>query len=814
MSSLVSTTCMDSDLVSKVQELERELTEARQQQTATAEVLRVISSSAFDLQKVLETIAEGAVRLCGGLMGGVFRYDGELLHLGALVNFAPGTEQAWQGFYPRAATPDTSTGRAILERAAVITPDVEADTMRAEWARARARIGGYRSAIAVPMLREGVPVGAIVVCRARPGTFPESCVDLLKTFADQAVVAIENTRLLDELSQRNDDFSEALEYQNATSEVLGVISRSPTNVQPVFDMIARNAARLCEAQFCFVYRFDGKLMHFVGHYGVKAEGVEVVRRSFPAPPNRGSAAGRAMLNLDVVQIPDVTLDPDFALGAAAATAGYRSAIAVPMVREGQPIGSIAVARAERGLLPDRQVQLLRTFADQAVIAIENTRLFDELQTRTHELTQSVAELEALGAVGQTISSSLDLSTVLATILRHACDITATGSGAIYVLNHETGELVLEANHNMNEELISSVQEHPIRLGEALIGQCVERREAMQIEDLEQTTPHPVFALHLKSGVRALLAVPLLHQDKVIGALVVRRRRTGEFAPDTVQLLQAFAAQSSVAIANARLFREIEDKSEQLRIASLHKSQFLANMSHELRTPLNAILGYTELIQDGVYGEPSQQVSEVLGRVQTNGKHLLGLINDVLDLSKIEAGQLVLRLEDYSLSDVVQTVVTATGSLAAEKKLNLVVDVPHDLPTAYGDQTRIAQVLLNLVGNAIKFTDVGRVKISAAAKGKKFTIRVADTGPGIAQDEQARIFEEFHQVDSSATKRKGGTGLGLAISKRIVDLHGGRVTVDSVVGKGSTFRIDLPIRVDKQKGLQVDKANTDRRGPGG
>ena len=259
----------------------------------------------------------------------------------------------------------------------------------------------------------------------------------------------------------------------------------------------------------------------------------------------------------------------------------------------------------------------------------------------------------------------------------------------------------------------------------------------------------------------------------------------------------FATQSVLAIQNARLFLEIEEKGRQLADASKHKSQFLANMSHELRTPMNAILGYTELILDGIYGEPSEKMAGVLTRVQTNGKHLLGLINDVLDLSKIEAGQLTLSLGDYSIKDMVHNVFGVVESLAKNKNLALKVEVPPQLPAAHGDERRLTQVLLNLVGNALKFTDHGGVTIKAVASLNSFTVSVTDTGPGIAPADQAKIFEEFQQADSSTTKEKGGTGLGLAIAKQIVEMHGGRLWVESEVGKGSTFQFSLPIDVERQ-----------------
>jgi signal transduction histidine kinase len=304
---------------------------------------------------------------------------------------------------------------------------------------------------------------------------------------------------------------------------------------------------------------------------------------------------------------------------------------------------------------------------------------------------------------------------------------------------------------------------------------------------------------LKAGVRALLAVPLLREDRIIGALLVRRQRPGPFGKNLVDLMQPFASQSALAIQNAQLFREIESKSQQLELASQHKSQFLANMSHELRTPLNAILGYTELMHDGLYGELPAKAGDVLERVQKNGTHLLGLINAVLDLSKIEAGQLTLSIEDYSMKDVVQSVVSATESLATAKGLPLRVELSDKLPMGRGDERRIVQVVLNLVGNAIKFTDRGEVRVVATAANGKLSVAVADTGPGIPKTEQDKVFQEFHQVDSSNTKTKGGTGLGLAIAKRIIELHGGRIWVDSEVGKGSTFQFELPVNAEQRAG---------------
>ena len=663
------------------------------------------------------------------------------------------------------------------------------------------QVGKQRTVLGVPLLREGVLIGVIILARTRVDPFAAKQVELVETFADQAVIAIENTRLFEEVRARTAELTKSLEYQTATSEVLGVISRAPNEVQPVLDTIVETAARLCSADYSQIMRAgaDGT-WYAASLFGHSDEYTEYLRH-LKVEPGRGSITGRVLLHGKSTQIEDVTSDPDYQLHEAQRLAGYRTHLGVPLSSQGHIIGTIILSRKKVAAFNAKEIELVETFADQAVIAIENTRLFEEVQARTAELSRSVAELKALGQVSQAVNSSLDLQTVLDTILGHACEMSDTGGGAIYVLDEARDELMLEAGHNMSEEHLATVREHPIRRGDPVVGECVDRGEAVQIADLAaESRTYPLFGILERAGFRALLAVPLLHQGKSIGVLIVRRRRAGAFAPEVVDLLQAFASQSSLAIYNARLFREIEQKSEQLAVASQHKSQFLANMSHELRTPLNAILGYTELMQDGLYGDLPPKTKEVLDRVQKNGKHLLGLINDVLDLSKIEAGQLVLGLAEYSMKDIVQTVVSATESLAAAKKLPLTVAVSDQMPLGRGDERRIAQVLLNLVGNAIKFTDDGEVRIAASAANGMFSVAVIDTGPGIAVAEQARIFHEFHQVDSSNTKKKGGTGLGLAIAKRIVELHGGKIWVKSEPGNGSTFQFDLPVRAEQRVGV--------------
>jgi signal transduction histidine kinase len=422
----------------------------------------------------------------------------------------------------------------------------------------------------------------------------------------------------------------------------------------------------------------------------------------------------------------------------------------------------------------------------------------KVEERTQQLARSVSELEALGEVSRAVNSSLELETVLARILAHACTLADAGGGAIYVAEAEAGYFRIAATHGMDDDLVRAIRGLPVRMGDTVVGQCAAQRDPVQVPDLAAEPDYPLHAAMMKSGIRALLGVPLLREGEVIGALVVRRKRAGPFADETVELVKSFAAQSSLAVHNARMFHEIEVKSRELEAASRHKSEFLANMSHELRTPLNAVLGYAELIQDGIYGEVPAKMQDVLERIQQNGRHLLGLINDVLDLSKIEAGQLTLAPSDYSMRELVLDVVSATEALVAEKKLALEVDLPPDLPRGCGDERRLTQVLMNLVSNAIKFTDAGSIGIQAKVEDSTFLVTVTDTGVGIAPEDRERIFEEFQQVDSSSTRRKGGTGLGLAITRRIVELHGGRIWVESTPGHGSTFAFTLPLRVGEQE----------------
>ena len=635
-----------------------------------------------------------------------------------------------------------------------------------------------------------------VIYRQEVRPFTDKQIELLTNFARQAVIAIENTRLLNELR-------ESLQQQTATADVLKVISISPGELEPVFRTVLEKGVRICGAKFGNLTLYDGNAFrHAALHNAPPDFAATWSHESFCPHPQSGLgyvARTKQIAHIDDIRTQSPYLEGDPAVVAIADLAGARTILIVPMLKESALIGTISIFRQEVQPFTDKQIELLSNFARQAVIAIENARLLNELRDRTTQLGRSVEELRALGDVSQAVNSTLDLKTVLDTIVAKAVQLSGAEAGTIYEFDEHQRDLLFRSTYGMDDSVIAALKEHHIGISEPTIDQAVRSHAPVQISDVREIPMTPARDITSRAGYRALLVVPLLARDHVVGVLVVRRKVPGAFPQDTVDLLKTFAAQSVLAIQNAHLFTEIDEKSRQVEIASQHKSQFLANMSHELRTPLNAILGYTELILDNIYGETPDKMREVLDRLQANGKHLLGLINDVLDLSKIEAGQLTLDLADYSLKDVVHTVLVAVESLATGKKLALTVDVAPNLPRGRGDERRLAQVLLNLVGNAIKFTDKGEVTIKATISDGSFTVAVRDTGPGIAASDQGKIFEEFQQADNSATKRKGGTGLGLAIAKRIIAMHGGRIWVESDVGKGSTFAFTIPVTVERQVG---------------
>jgi signal transduction histidine kinase len=773
-------------LFTELQASNRELTTALDQQTATSDILRVISQSQTDVQPVFDAIVKSAIRLLGAYTGALTRTAGDQIELAALTSTDDAGDAALRAIFPRSLHSEGPHGQAVRDRAPLNIADAETDPRVPKAVRASVRARGYRSMVVVPLLRHDEAVGAISVTRREPGGFTDDEIALLQTFADQAVIAIENVRLFNELEGRNRDLT-------ATSEILRVISSSPTDVQPVFDTIARSAVRLCGGIFGAVFRYDGELVHLVAHHNFTPGVLDLLGRMYPMRPSREQATGRAILSGAVAHLSDVVADPEYRQEVAR-QGGWRSMISVPMFREGATVGAIWVARTQAGPFPDNQIELLKTFADQAVIAIENVRLFKELQARTSELTRSVDQLTALGEISQAVSSTLDVETVLQTVVSRASQLAGADGCAIYEYDDATETFHIRATHNLDPALVGTLRASPLRKGEGAIGRAAETREPTQVADIAVVGAYqsPVRDTLLGAGYRALLSVPLLREGEVIGSLSLNRHTPGEFPSEAVEVLKTFATQSALAIQNARLFREIADKSRQLEDASRHKSEFLANMSHELRTPLNAIIGFSEVLTERMFGELNDKQAEYLRDIHASGQHLLSLINDILDLSKIEAGRMELELTHFDLPPAIDNALTLVRERAGRRGIALHQTVDEGLGQVTGDERKIKQVLLNLLSNALKFTpEGGRIDVSARIADGMAEISVTDTGVGIAAEHHDAVFEEFRQV-GEVEKKAEGTGLGLALCRKFVELHGGQIWVKSQIGLGSTFAFTLPL----------------------
>lgn len=773
----------------ELRECEARLAEAIEQQSATGEILRVVSRSPADVQPVFETIVSNATRLCEANFAFAVLHDRGRLSLAARTECTPEfADYLARGFD---LNRETTTGRAGVQREPVQVADFMAEAgMRVTPAHRRE---GIRTVLAVPMLRGDGLLGVISVWRREVRAFSPRQIALLRTFADQAVIAIHNVRLFNELEARNRELTDALERQTATSDILRVISRIPTDLQPVFDTIAASALRLCGAQSANVFTFDGKLLHAAVIGVASPHGAEAARRLFPRPPDRATAAGRAVQSRSVVVIDDVLADPDYAYSSGVQY-DFRSVVGVPLMREGTPIGAIAVGRPQPGPFPESQIALLQTFADQAVIAIENVRLFRALQAQTTQLERTVEQLRALGEVGQAVSSTLDSDTVLSTIVSRATQLAGMEGGAIYEFDESRDEFRLRATDRLPDELVAALRSAPIPKGEGAIGRLATTGEPVAIADImdERRYQSRAREILVRLGYRSLLAVPLLRENRLLGALLVNRRSAGEFEPRVVALLRAFATQSALAIQNARLYSEIADKNRQIEIASRHKSTFLANMSHELRTPLNAIIGFTRIVMRRSQDRLEPQQSENLSRILVSAQHLLALINAILDLAKVEAGRIEITPGQVRLAPVLeQCMRTVEPLLRGTVKLESAFD--GELPTMVVDEERLRQIVLNLLSNAAKFTANGSIGVRARDANGTIEIAVADTGIGISAAKLGTIFDEFEQADATSTREYGGTGLGLTIARRLARLMDGDIRAESMPGAGSTFTLSLPRR---------------------
>jgi signal transduction histidine kinase len=762
-------------LFKELQERNAELREALEHQTATSEVLGIISRSPTDVQPVLDAIVESAARVCG--------IEDVMLRLHEGNNMTP---RAHIGPLPAGRVEvsiDAPQFRWICEHGTLHVADVREQNDFPTMGAA----SGARTFLLVPLRQQGEFIGVLGARRTEVRPFTPAQIKLLETFADQAVIAIENVRLFNELK-------ESLEQQTATSDILGVIAGSPTDIQPVLSAIAQTAARLCDATDVLIDRVDGDVLRRVAIYGSMPPGR---RLNETRSISRLSLLGRTVIDRKAIHIHDVLAPEVQAEFPETGAVGYRTGLSTPLLREGVPIGVINIRRREVRPFSEKQIKLLETFADQAVIAIENVRLFQELEARTRELARSVGELRALGEVGQAVSSTLDLQTVLSTIVRHAVELSQTDGGVVYEYDEAKEEFHLRTSHLMEDEIVEALKAAPVRPGQGATGQAATLRVPVQLPDIlkEQeftgTRLRPMFA---RRGYRSVLAVPLLREERVLGALTIWRKQAGDFSPEVVNLLQTFATQSALAIQNARLFREIEEKSRQIEAANRHKSEFLANMSHELRTPLTAIIGFSEVLSDKIFGELNDKQDEYMGDIVSSGRHLLSLINDILDLSKVEAGRMELDVTRFDLPLAIENALILIRERATRHGIKIDHTVDERLGEIVGDERKFKQILLNLLSNAVKFTpEGGSIVVSAALANEAVEVAVSDTGIGIAPENLEAIFEEFRQVGTDAAKKREGTGLGLTLTKKFVELHGGTIRVESAVGKGSTFTFTLPVR---------------------
>ena len=760
-----------------------ETREALQQQTATSEVLNVISRSPTDLRPVFEAILKSATELCEAHLGLLNLREGEGLRT---VAQRGGTSEFAKWVFERGVfQPDGGwLARAMTERRPLQVADARTQP---GYTQGRSNItsfvdlGRVRTFLAVPLLKEDQVIGNIGIYRPEVRPFTDKQIALVSTFAAQAVIAIENARLFNETK-------EALEQQTAISEVLRVISNSPADVQPVLEAVVERAARICEGFDAQIFLREGDALRHLARFGPIPIGIEL---GDARPLSRGWAAGRAVLDGNAIHIEDLLAVPreDYPVSRELADrAGHRTLLSVPLMRERRALGAISIRRMEVRPFTQKHIALLQTFADQAAIAIENVRLFNETK---EALARQTATAEILRVIS---SSHIDLQPVFDTIVRNFTSLCGTVFGSVFTFDGELVHYAGGAGFTPEQDRLHRAK-YPVRVDDpsAISARAIFTRAAVHVNDTFLDPAYdPKRAAAL--GVRRLLGLPMLRDGLPMGAIVAAWGEPGATPLHHQELLKTFADQAAIAIENARLFSEIQEKSVQLEVANKHKSEFLANMSHELRTPLNAIIGFSEALSDRLFGELNDKQLEYLKDIHESGRHLLSLINDILDLSKIEAGRMDLEVSTFHLPAALSNAMTLIRERAQRHGIQLGLEVDEQLAELTGDERKFKQIMLNLLSNAVKFTpDGGRVDVVAKNGAGSVEIAVRDTGIGIAPEDQAVVFEEFRQVGRDRMRKAEGTGLGLALTKRFVELHGGVIRLESIPGKGSTFSFTLPLR---------------------
>ena len=621
--------------------------------------------------------------------------------------------------------------------------------------------------------------------------------DELETLADQfnemsAQLRESYAGLEKKVEERTAELQQTLDQQTATAEILKVISSSTTDTQPVFEAIVQSGLKLFPNATVVVTLPRANEVTLAAVSGLQPERADQWRSRFPFPLTREYMHGVAILDRRLIDVPDAAANKDESIAVGIKNflaGGYRAATIMPMIRGDSAIGTISVTRLQPGPLTDKQISLLRTFADQAVIAIENVRLFNETK---EALEQQTATAEVLNVISGSIT---DASPVFDAISRSVLKLYGARTVGLYV---RVGDKIDRVGYALSDKSADDPTQSlwPMPLDDkSLTGRAILGGDLVHIKDVDT---EPGLSGHSRaitraSGVRSVLIAPMQSMGATTGALSVGRRPAGGFSDREVELLRTFADQAVIAMENVRLFREIQDKSRQLEIANKHKSDFLANMSHELRTPLNAIIGFSEVLIERMFGEVNEKQADYLKDIHESGKHLLSLINDILDLSKIEAGRMDLEIASFDLPSALSNAMTLVRERAQRHGIALGLEVDPRLGELRADERKFKQIVLNLLSNAVKFTpDGGRVDVAARTLDGKVEIAVRDTGIGIAPEDQEAVFEEFKQVGRDSHRKAEGTGLGLALTRRFVELHGGGIRLESTPGKGSTFTITLPL----------------------